>query len=105
MNRPLLSRRTILRGFGTAMALPVLDAMLPSGGIAQAAVAGVGSPKAAPVRMAYMFTPNGVNYPEWTPTGEGASFQLSKLLKPLESVKADINVLTGLTLDNARAKG
>jgi hypothetical protein len=105
MSKPLLSRRTILRGFGTAMALPMLDAMLPSGGIVQAAVAGVGSPKAAPIRMAYMFTPNGVNYPEWTPSGEGAAFQLSKLLKPLESIKADINVLTGLTLDNARAKG
>ena len=41
--------------------------------------------------------------PEWVPTGEGANFTLSKLLSPLEKVKADINVLTGLTLDNARA--
>jgi hypothetical protein len=104
-SKPMLSRRTMLRGIGTAMALPMLDAMLPSSGILQAATAGVGSPKAAPVRMAYMFIPNGVNYPEWTPSGEGTSFQLSKLLKPLESVKSDINVLTGLTLDNARAKG
>src|SRR5688572_15479253 len=104
MSKPLLSRRTILRGFGTAMALPMLDSMLPSGGIAQAAVAGVGNPKAAPVRTAYMFTPNGVHYPEWTPAGEGANFALSKLVKPLESVKSGINVLTGLRLDNARAK-
>ena len=104
-NKPMLSRRTILRGAGTAMALPLLDAMLPGNGIVEAAAVGPGSPRAHPVRQAYMFIPNGVNYPEWTPTGEGTSFTLSKLLQPLEKVKADINVFTGLTLDNARSKG
>jgi hypothetical protein len=104
-SKSLLSRRTLLRGLGTAMALPMLDAMLPEGGLLQAARAGVGAPRTAPVRSAFMFIPNGVNYPEWTPTTEGANFTLSKLLSPLEKVKADLNVLTGLTLDNARAKG
>ncbi|CAA9385947.1 MAG: diguanylate cyclase/phosphodiesterase (GGDEF & EAL domains) with PAS/PAC sensor(s) [uncultured Phycisphaerae bacterium] len=106
-NTPLLSRRTLLRGLGTAVALPMLDAMMPGNGIVQAAATGLpnGAKGAAPVRSAFMFIPNGVNYPEWTPTGEGAGFKLSKLLEPLEKVKADINVLTGLTLDNARAKG
>ncbi|MDB5296498.1 MAG: hypothetical protein JWO31_2481 [Phycisphaerales bacterium] len=106
-DKPMLSRRTLLRGFGTAMALPMLDAMLPGNGLVQAAVTGLpnAAKGAAPVRSAFMFIPNGVNFPEWTPKGEGANFALSKLLEPLAKVRGDINVLTGLTLDNARAKG
>ncbi|HEX8911762.1 MAG TPA: DUF1552 domain-containing protein [Humisphaera sp.] len=104
---PKLSRRTILRGLGTAMALPLFDAMLPGNGLAMAASTGAANAtKAAyPVRLGFMFIPNGVNYPAWTPSGEGANFQLSKLLEPLAKVKNDINVMTGLALDNARAKG
>ncbi|QOV90605.1 DUF1552 domain-containing protein [Humisphaera borealis] len=104
-SKPSLSRRTLLRGLGTAVALPMLDAMLPGNGILQAAATGRPNVAGAPVRSAFMFTPNGVNYPEWLPKGEGSNYTLSKLLSPLEKVKADINVLSGLTLDNARAKG
>lgn len=104
-SKPTLSRRTVLRGLGTAVALPMLDAMLPGNGIASAAVTGRPNAAGVPVRSAFMFLPNGVNYPEWLPKGEGANYTFSKLLAPLEKVRADINILSGLTLDNARAKG
>jgi hypothetical protein len=89
------------------MALPMLDAMIPESGLAMAATTGSANAGASayPVRLGFMFIPNGVNYPEWTPKGEGANFELSKLLQPLAKVRNDINVMTGLTLDNARAKG
>jgi len=104
-SKPKLSRRTLLRGLGTAVALPMLDAMLPDSGIVQAAVTGRPNVAGAPVRSAFMFLPNGVNYPEWLPKGEGANYTFSKLLAPLEKIRADVNILSGLTLDNARAKG
>jgi hypothetical protein len=68
-----ISRRAMLRGVGVAMGLPVLDAMIGSGGIASAAQAagGAGAKMVAPTRMAYFFIPNGVNIPYWTPQREG----------------------------------
>ena len=101
----LLSRRTMLKGLGVSMALPMLDAMLPGVGtnaIAQTAGAGT---SAAPTRMAMIFTPNGVNYEHWLPQGEGKRYELSPTLKPLDDVRKHINVMTGLTLDKARANG
>jgi hypothetical protein len=77
----------MLRGAGAALALPWLDAM--------ASAAGPPAPR-APVRMAALYFPNGVNPRYWTPTGRGRSFELSETLKPLSKVKSDINVLTNL---------
>ena len=110
-----ISRRTMLRGLGTAVALPFLDAMLPAGGLIRAAeaagvtggagAAAAGKAAVAPLRMCMMFMPNGMNYAEWTPSGEGKTWELSKTLSPLAKVKNDVMVLSGLALDNARAKG
>lgn len=104
-----LSRRTMLKGLGVTMALPMLDAMLPGAGskvFAQAADnVGRSTVGAAPTRMAMVFSPNGVNYDHWLPRGEGRRFELSPTLKPLENVREHINVMTGLTLDKARANG
>lgn len=104
-----ISRRTMLRGIGTAVALPMLDAMGPGlvGGIARAAAeaASTGGGAAAPVRMAMFFLPNGMCMEDWTPSGKGAGFDLPPTLKALEPVRDQINVLSGLALDNARAKG
>ena len=95
-----LSRRTMLKGMGVAMALPMLDAMVPGGSaLAQSRKA------AAPTRMAMVFAPNGVNYEHWLPTAEGKRYNFSPTLKPLEQVRRHINVVTGLTLDKARANG
>ena len=80
----------MLRGVGATMALPFLEAMQPAGTRA----AKVGK---APVRMACLFMPNGVNANKWTPKGREKSFELSPILKPLEGVKEDIVVLSGLS--------
>jgi Protein of unknown function (DUF1552) len=87
-NKPL-SRRTFLRGTGVAMALPVLEAMLPIGRSAFAAAA-------TPTRMLSYFVPNGMHMAAWTPTQTGADYTLSKTLAPLANVKSDIMILTGL---------
>ena len=94
-----VSRRTVLRGIGTAMALPLLDAMAPS--VARAARAA----KTPPTRMAFVFVPNGKHMPDWTPTVEGRDFDLPPILEPLAGVKDSLNVFSGLTHDEGRAKG
>jgi hypothetical protein len=94
----IVSRRTVLRGLGTAIALPWLDAMLPFNAF------GARSEK-FPLRMAFAFVPNGKNMAEWTPTAEGAEFELPPTLAPLASVKSHLLVLTGLKHDKARPNG
>ncbi len=103
---PALSRRAALKGIGVTMALPWLEAMA-GGGKAMASVttAGLRTAPAAPVRMAFVFAPNGVNYEAWAPTGLGKEFALSRTLEPIARVRDRVNVITGLTLDKARANG
>lgn len=96
-----LSRRTVLRGFGTAMALPFLDAM-SGGAVARAATTVAAAP---PKRLAWFFIPNGVNMEYWRPTRDGKAFDLPPTLAPLKPVQDYLTVFTGLTQDNARAKG
>jgi hypothetical protein len=92
-----ISRRALLRGLGVSLALPWLEA---TSHVAKAATAAQ-----APTRMAFIFVPNGVNLPLWTPEGEGYGFQLPFILEPLEAVKQDLLVLSGLTHDKGRANG
>jgi hypothetical protein len=94
----LISRRAVLRGVGAAMALPLLEAMTP--------LTAFGAPAAkTPLRLAFCYVPNGKNMFEWTPNKLGADFDLPATLTPLESVKQDVMVLSGLTLDKARPHG
>jgi hypothetical protein len=88
----------MLKGLGTAMALPLFDVMAPA-----RLRAGVAA--AAPNRLAILFVPNGVQMPEWTPIGEGRDYTLSPILSVLEAHKADFLVLSGLTQNRARANG
>jgi hypothetical protein len=81
------------------MALPLLEAMLPS-----ALTAGTVGAK-NPRRMAFLYVPNGINMHEWTPKAEGTSFELPSILQPLAPFKQDLLVLTGLTADKARPNG
>ncbi len=97
--RDLLSRRTILRGVGATMSLPLLEAMLSNNGLA------AGASSEAPLRTAYVFFPNGAIMPEWTPKTDGENFEFSKTLKPLEPFRSSLNVISGLAQDNGRAKG
>jgi hypothetical protein len=100
---PQLQRRTFVRGLGTILGLPMLEAMLPANGFAATGTA-TGS-AAAPKRLAFVFVPNGVIVPDWEPKGEGADWQLSPTLESLASVKQKINVCSGLAQDNGHAKG
>jgi len=99
-----VSRRAVLKGLGVTMALPMLEAMLPGAGASALGAAADGA-QTTPMRMAMIFAPNGVNYEHWLPQGEGRGYTLSPTLKPLEKVREHINILTGLTLDKARANG
>ncbi len=100
MSEPI-SRRTVLRGLGAAIALPWLDAMGPLA--SWAAAPRTGHP--APNRMAFLYVPNGKNMADWTPKAVGASFELPAILQPLAAHKNDLLVLSGLTADKARAHG
>jgi hypothetical protein len=95
-----LSRRTVLRGLGTAVALPWLEAMGPL-----TAWAGPATKAPAPNRLAILYVPNGKHMADWTPKAEGASFELSPTLQPLAAVKEQLLLLTGLTADKARDHG
>ena len=61
--------------------------------------------KSPPLRTAFLYVPNGVHMPSWTPRTLGAAFDLPAILEPLEAVKDDLLVLSGLTLNPARALG
>jgi len=96
-----VSRRTMLRGLGVSLALPWLEAMGPVGSWAAAA-----DPKTvAPNRMAFLYVPNGAHMPAWTPTGDGANFELSPILQPLAAVKHQLTPITSLAADKANAYG
>jgi len=105
MNRPPLTRRTMLKGLGCAIALPWLESMgsLTAWGAATPAPANV--VKGAPKRMAFLYVPNGKNMEDWRPSYEGALKELPAILKPLEAYKQDFSILTGLAADGARPHG
>jgi hypothetical protein len=87
-----ISRRSVLRGAGVALGLPWLEAMMP----ASAAAATAGSRAALPVRMAFLYMPNGVNTSAWAPEGVGRDFRLSPTLEPLADLKDQIIVAQNL---------
>ena len=82
-----ISRRTVLRGAGVALALPWLEAM------AHGATPSLAKP---PVRTAFVFMPNGVVPEHWTPPGDKESFELTPYLQPLAKVKDDITLFENL---------
>jgi hypothetical protein len=92
-----LNRRTMLRGLGAAVALPWLEALAPSRAVAAAA--------RPPVRLAFLFVPNGVRVSDWTPATTGSDFLLPPTLEPLAPVREKLLVLSGLTHDKGRANG
>jgi hypothetical protein len=84
---------------GASIALPMLDAMLPKP--AQSAT----QQAVTPTRLAYLYVPNGVQMPDWTPRLSGSSFDLPSVLEPLAPLRNELLVLSGLTLDKARSLG
>ena len=86
ITRRHLSRRTLLRGVGATLALPLLDSMIP----AMAAV------PAARARFGAVYFPHGATMSRWTPKDEGRDFTFSEILKPLEPYRSRINVISNL---------
>ncbi|MBM3771363.1 MAG: DUF1552 domain-containing protein [Acidimicrobiia bacterium] len=85
-----MPRRTVLRGLGASLALPLLDAMVP-------ALTAVAQSAAKPVqRFGVVYVPNGMTMKQWTPASEGAKFEVLNVLKPLEPFKNHLTVITGL---------
>ncbi len=99
MNRKPILRRTMLRGLGTAISLPLLEAMLPT---SRAAAAAAQTP---PLRMMFFMVPNGAHMPAWTPSTQGPGFALPATLEPLQKHREYVSVFSGLTLDGARDHG
>lgn len=95
MNRRI-TRRTALKGLGTAVALPWLESL---------ATAAPGAASGPPRRLAFLYVPNGVNMAHWTPKSEGKLGDLPDILKPLDPFKDAVNVLSGLAADKARPNG
>jgi hypothetical protein len=95
-----VNRRTMLRGLGSAIALPLLDAMCP------VLAAPSKLRKNLPRRIAVVYVPNGIVMNQWKPAETGAGFQFTRILKPLEPFRQDITMLSGLANQAAnRAKG
>jgi hypothetical protein len=88
VTRKHIPRRTFLKGVGTVIALPMLDAMAPALSRADAVK--------PPVRMAFMYVPNGIIMSDWTPKAEGRDFEFPRILKALEPFREDTLALTGL---------
>lgn len=102
-----LSRRRALKGLGTALALPLLDSMLPSTAFSVwgRAVQAAETARKAPNRVAFLYVPNGMHMPDWTPTKTGADFDLPPILAQLAPLKNDFLVISGLAQDGGRAHG
>jgi hypothetical protein len=95
----VISRRTVLRGLGTAVSLPWHEAMVPAADMART------QGPSLPRRMAFLYVPNGAHMQAWTPEKEGSAFELPFILEPLKPYQDDVLVLSGLAQDNAAAHG
>ena len=90
-----IPRRTFLRGIGTTLALPFLDAMSPAFGDTTVKPA---------MRMGVVYVPNGIIADKWTPMGEGANFRLSPIMEPLAPFREHLFIPAGLDQKNANGR-
>jgi hypothetical protein len=95
ITKKALPRRTFLRGAGAALALPLLDAMIP------AATALAQTPANPVPRLGFVFVPMGTDHARWTPRGGEILDELTPILSPLETVKDKITVITNLELQDS----
>lgn len=87
ITRKALPRRTFLRGVGATVALPLLDAMVPA----------MRAATTAPPRLGFVYVSNGVIQEQWNPAATGRNYEFTPILKPLEPLRQDINILSGLS--------
>jgi hypothetical protein len=97
-----LSRRRFLRGLGASLALPAFASLVPAGARAAASATDAAG-KTAPVRMAFVYFPNGAIPKAWAPEGDGTDFAFGPTMQPLAGLKHEIQVFSGLDHINATA--
>jgi hypothetical protein len=97
VSKRALPRRTFLRGAGAALALPLLDAMIPS----MTALADTAASPARLRRLGFVYMPMGCDVSRWTPPGKDTLDELSPTLSPLAAVKKNIAIVSNLELRNA----
>ena len=98
ITRKALPRRTFLRGMGVAVGLPLMEAMIPAMPSPQVAT----SARKPPVRLMFLYVPNGIDMENWNPSYSGNLGELPRILKPLEPFKDDVLMLSNLTHNWAR---
>jgi hypothetical protein len=99
ITRKHLSRRTVLRGVGAAISLPLLDAMIPAGrALAQTAA----RPKP---KLGFFYLPHGAVIDRWTPAATGRAFELPQILAPFAPFKNEMTVVSGLRNQAAEGAG
>ncbi|HEX8322999.1 MAG TPA: DUF1552 domain-containing protein [Tepidisphaeraceae bacterium] len=98
MRQANLSRRRFLRGVGACIALPAMESFWPTGALAAETSAGALATTAtgAPLRTAFVYFPNGAIPAAWWPSGQGRDFALNETMRSLETVKNNIQVISGL---------
>src|SRR5256885_2184821 len=98
-----LTRRHFLRGLGACLALPAFESIGSLSALAAQAGAAklAATPTGAPLRMAFVYFPNGAIQPNWWPKGEGKDFELGPTLEPLAALKHQLQVLGGMDQVNA----
>ena len=92
-----LPRRTLLRGIGASLALPLLDSMVPALSSASAQIAQPAK------RLGVVYVPNGMAMKSWTPATDGTGFEITRILKPMAAYQDRMVVLTGLNGTNSNA--
>jgi hypothetical protein len=95
LTKKAIPRRTLLKGAQAALALPLLDAMIP------AATAWAKTPAKPVARLGFIFVPMGCDHSRWTPPGQGKLEELSPILDSLKPVKDQVTVITNMRLPNA----
>jgi Protein of unknown function (DUF1552) len=95
LTKKAIPRRMFLQSTQAALALPLLDAMIP------AATAWAQTPAKPVPRLGFVFIPMGCDHSRWTPAGQGKLDQLSPILAPLKPVKDQVTVITNTRLLNA----
>lgn len=101
----ITNRRNFLRGMGACIALPAFEAALAGRTLAATPTAASVATTAsgAPLRMAFLYFPNGAIQKDWTPAGSGKDFTFGNTLSPLESLRHRVQILSGLDHKNAEA--
>jgi len=106
MTKKNFSRRSFLQSAGFLMGLPVFESLLSRAACAAAASTGPGlAASGDPLRMAFVYVPNGVIVDRWTPKGVGKGLQLNETMAPLAAFQSDFQVVSGLEHQHGRAGG